>query len=158
MQKFNVKKNTIFNSAKTVFGIIYPLITFPYISRVLMAEKVGKVNSGNSIVRYFSLIASLGVSTYAIRECSKVRDSQDELSNTASQIFSINIISTLISYFALAVTLFVARPLDNYRELSQYIAETQKTYAINEKPRRFIYNEENNTQIFTNERTSIFFL
>ena len=117
MQKSNVKKNTIFNSAKTVFGIIYPLITFPYISRVLMAENVGKVNFGNSIVSYFSLIASLGVSTYAIRECSKVRDSQDELSNTASQIFSINIISTLISYFALAVTLFVARPLDNYREL-----------------------------------------
>lgn len=117
MQKSNVKKNTIFNSAKTVFGIIYPLITFPYISRVLMAENVGKVNFGNSIVSYFSLIASLGVSTYAIRECSKVRDSQDELSNTASQIFSINIISTLISYFALAVTLFIARPLDNYREL-----------------------------------------
>ena len=50
------------------------------------------------------------------------------------------------------------KQLDNYRELSQYIAETKKTYAINEKPRRFIYNEENNTQIFTNERTSIFFL
>lgn len=50
------------------------------------------------------------------------------------------------------------KELDNYRELSQYIAETKKTYAINEKTRRFIYNEENNTQIFTNERTSIFFL
>lgn len=117
MQKSSVKKNTIFNIIKTVFGIIYPLITFPYISRVLMAENVGKVNFGNSIVSYFSLIASLGVSTYAIRECSKVRDNQDELNKTASQIFSINIISTLISYLALAITLIVARPLDNYREL-----------------------------------------
>ena len=117
MQKSNVKKNTIFNTVKTVFGIIYPLITFPYISRVLMAENVGKVNFGNSIVSYFSLIASLGVSTYAIRECSKVRDNQEELNRTASQIFSINIISTLISYFALVITLIVARPLENYREL-----------------------------------------
>ena len=117
MQKSSVKKNTIFNTIKTVFGIIFPLITFPYISRVLMAENVGKVNFGNSIVSYFSLIASLGVSTYAIRECSKVRDNQDELNKTASQIFSINIVSTLISYLALAVTLIVARPLDNYREL-----------------------------------------
>ena len=117
MQKSNVKKNTIFNAVKTVFGIIYPLITFPYISRVLMAENVGKVNFGNSIVSYFSLIASLGVSTYAIRECSKVRDNQEELNRTTSQIFSINIISTVISYFALVITLIVARPLENYREL-----------------------------------------
>lgn len=117
MQKSSVKKNTIFNTVKTVFGIIYPLITFPYISRVLMAENVGKVNFGNSIVSYFSLIASLGVTTYAIRECSKVRDNEDEINKTASQILSINIISTLISYLALAVTLVVARPLDNYREL-----------------------------------------
>lgn len=113
----SVQKNTVFNTIKTVFGIIYPLITFPYISRVLMAENVGKVNFGNSIVSYFSLIASLGVSTYAIRECSKVRDNQEELNRTASQIFSINIISTLISYFALVITLIVARPLENYREL-----------------------------------------
>ena len=117
MQKSNVKKNTVFNTVKTVFGIIYPLITFPYISRVLLAENVGKVNFGNSIVSYFSLIASLGVSTYAIRECSKVRDNQEELNRTASQIFSINIISTLISYFALVITLIVAQPLENYREL-----------------------------------------
>ena len=113
----SVQKNAVFNTIKTVFGIVYPLITFPYISRVLMAENVGKVNFGNSIVSYFSLIASLGVSTYAIRECSKVRDNQEELNKTASQIFSINIISTLISYFALVITLIVARPLENYREL-----------------------------------------
>lgn len=117
MQKSSVKQNTIFNTVKTIFGIIYPLITFPYVSRVLMAENVGKVNFGNSIVSYFSLIASLGVSTYAIRECSKVRDNQDELNKIASQIFSINIISTFISYLALAITLIAARPLDNYREL-----------------------------------------
>ena len=117
MQRSSVKKNTIFSIIKTASGIIYPLITFPYISRVLMAENVGKVNFGNSIVSYFSLIASLGVSTYAIRECSKARDNQEELDRTASQIFSINIVSTLISYLALVITLIVARPLDNYREL-----------------------------------------
>lgn len=97
--------------------MVFPLITFPYISRTLLTKNVGKINFGNSVISYFSLVASLGISTYAIRECSKVRDNHEELSNTASQIFSINIISTLISYFALVVTLVVARPLDNYREL-----------------------------------------
>ena len=113
----NVNKNAAYNTIKTVFGIIYPLITFPYISRVLMPENVGKINFGSSVVSYFMLIASLGVTTYAIRECSKVRDNKDELERTASQIISINLLSTFIAYLALVVTLFVARPLDNYREL-----------------------------------------
>ena len=113
----SVNKNAAYNTIKTVFGIIYPLITFPYISRVLMPENVGKINFGSSVVSYFMLIASLGVTTYAIRECSKVRDNRDKLQSTASQILSINILSTLIAYLALAVTLVVARPLDSYKEL-----------------------------------------
>lgn len=50
------------------------------------------------------------------------------------------------------------KEIDKYRELSQYVAETKNTYTINEKTRHFIYSEQNNTQVFTNERTSIFFL
>ena len=117
MQKSSITENTLFNTIKTLFGIIYPLIAFPYISRVLMAENVGKVNFASSIVSYFSLIASLGISTYAIRECSKVKDNQEELNKTTSQIYSINIISTLFSYLVFAITLFTASPLYNYREL-----------------------------------------
>lgn len=117
MANGNVNKNTIFNTLKAVFGVIYPLITFPYISRVLLTDNVGKLNYGNSIVSYASMIASLGVTTYAVRECSKVRNIKDELSKTASQIFSINILSTLFAYFVLAVVLVVAKPLENYRIL-----------------------------------------
>lgn len=115
--KPSVGKNTVYNTIKTVFGIIFPLITFPYITRVLGVDNVGKINYGNSIVNYFSLIAGLGISTYAIRECSKVRDSKAKLSDTASQILSINIISTIIAYAALFITLFSARRLDSYRSL-----------------------------------------
>lgn len=117
MRKSNVKTNTLYNTIKTLFGILYPLITFPYISRVLMAENVGKINFANSVVSYFSLIASLGVATYAIRECAKVRGDQEKLNQTASQILSINLVSTLAAYLALGVTLIVARPLDHYRIL-----------------------------------------
>lgn len=117
MNRTNFKTNTIFNTIKTLFGIVYPLITFPYISRVLMAENVGKINFANSVVSYFSLIASLGVTTYAIRECAKVRGDQQKLEQTASQILSINLMSTLVAYLALAVTLIAARPLNSYRTL-----------------------------------------
>lgn len=113
----NVNKNTLFNTIKSIFGVIYPLITFPYISRVLMAENVGKINFGNSVVSYFSLIASLGVTTYAVRECSKYRENRDKLGEVSSQIISINVVSTIIAYAALIVMLLFARSLDNYRIL-----------------------------------------
>ena len=116
-QTSNVKKNTLFNTIKSIFGIIYPLITFPYISRVLLTENVGKINFGNSVVSYFSLIASLGVTTYAVRECSKYKEDRVKLGEASSQILSINIWSTIVAYLALGITLIVARPLDNYRTL-----------------------------------------
>lgn len=117
MEQKSIKKNTIYNAIKTFSSIIFPLVTFPYISRVLTPENVGKVNFGLSIVSYFSLIASLGITTYAIRACSAVKNDSYKLSNTASQIFSINIITMIIAYMALGGILISIRKLDDYRTL-----------------------------------------
>lgn len=117
MNNKSIKKNTVFNLIKTVSSIIFPLISFPYITRVLHAENVGKYNFSASVVSYFSLIASLGISTYAIRECSAVRDDKNKLSQVASQIFTINLASSLISYVFLFIALIFYRKLDNYRTI-----------------------------------------
>ena len=92
MNKEQIGKNTIYSVIKQISTIIFPLITFPYISRVLLVDNVGKINFGESVISYVSLIASLGISTYAVRECSKVKESKKELSDIASQILSINLI------------------------------------------------------------------
>lgn len=112
-----IGKNTFYNIIKSCSTVIFPLITFPYISRVLLTNNVGKVNFGNSIVSYFSLVASLGITTYAVRECSKVKHDKNKLGVVASEILSINICTTVLAYLALAVTLFVAKTLDSYRKL-----------------------------------------
>ena len=117
MEEKSIKKNTIYNAIKTLSSILFPLITIPYINRVLLPENVGKINFGLSIVSYFELIATLGISTYAIRECSRVRDSIEDLSFTASQIFSINVLSTIVSYFLLAITLVFYRKIEGYKLL-----------------------------------------
>ena len=117
MKEKNIKVNAVLNMIKTISSIIFPLITFPYVSRVLMPENIGKVNFGSSFVSYFSLIASLGITTYAIRECSAKRDDKNELSKTASQIFSINVITTIIAYALMAITLLLFRNFDSYRTL-----------------------------------------
>lgn len=117
MKNQSIKSNAIYNTVKTVSAIIFPLISFPYISHVLLADNLGKINFGLSIISYFSLIATLGINTYAIRECSLVRDNQSQLETTASQIFSINVVTTFIAYCLLLISLLVFRSLDNYRTL-----------------------------------------
>lgn len=113
----SIKNNTILNAIKTLASIIFPIITFPYVNRVLLPDNVGKVNFAVSFVSYFALIASLGISTYAVRICSTNKESKEELSNTASQLYSINWIMTVIAYLALIITMIFFRKLDSYRIL-----------------------------------------
>lgn len=117
MKQQNIKVNAILNATKASLNIIFPLITFPYVSRVLMPENIGKVNFGYSFVSYFMLIASLGIATYAIRECSAVREDKHKLSITASQIFSINVSTTIVAYALMVITLLFFRNFDSYRTL-----------------------------------------
>lgn len=113
----SIKNNTIYNAIKTFSTIIFPLITFPYISRVLLVENIGKINFGLSFVSYFSLIASLGVGVYAIRECSKVRDDRIKLSELSSQIYSLNLSTMIFSYTLLFLFLVFYDKVKNYRTL-----------------------------------------
>lgn len=113
----SVKKNTILNCIKTFSTIAFPLITFPYVSRVLGAENVGKVNFAQSFVSYFALIAGLGLSTYAVRECSKVRDNRISLDALTSQLFSINIIATVVAYIFMVIILISGDKFYSYKTL-----------------------------------------
>lgn len=117
MKSKSIKTNIIYNIIKTCSSVVFPLITFPYISRVLSPENIGKYDFSNSIVSYFSLIASLGISTYAIRECSAARDNQVKLNQVSSQIYSINIFTTIFSYLLLGLTLIFFDKLKDYRLL-----------------------------------------
>lgn len=117
MNKEQIGKNTIYSVIKQISTIIFPLITFPYISRVLLVDNVGKINFGESVISYVSLIASLGISTYAVRECSKVKESKKELSDIASQILSINLITTIIAYIVLGILLLFVDKFEDYRLL-----------------------------------------
>ena len=115
----NLIKNYIYNTLFTILNLLYPVITLPYISRILDAEGIGKVNFTNSIVNYFLMIASLGIPLYGVREIAKVRKNKSKLSQTFSEIFIINTISTIfciilyylmifnIGYFNENLTLYI---------------------------------------------------
>lgn len=114
MKKKSLGINAFLNSLRSILNILFPIITFPYVSRVLQVKGIGIYNFSNSIVSYFSLIAALGISTYAVREGAKIRDNIHEISQFASEIFTINIFSTLISYILLFLFLFAFSKLHNY--------------------------------------------
>mgnify|MGYP001014514563 FL=1 len=71
--------NALLNAIRSGLSVVFPLITYPYAFRVLHAESIGKVNYALSIIGYFSLIAALGISTYAVREGAKLRKNKEKL-------------------------------------------------------------------------------
>ena len=112
----SISINLIANSIKTLMGIIFPLITFPYASRVLGAAGIGKVNYASSIISYFSMFAALGISTYAVRDGARIRDDKEKFSKFAKEMLNINLCTTVISYLALLI--FLSLPiLGNYKKL-----------------------------------------
>lgn len=114
MKKKSLGVNALLNGLRSVLNLIFPLITFPYISRVLSVSSVGKYNFSSTYVGYFTLIAGLGISTYAVREGAKYRNNYKKISDFASQIFTINIYSTVISYVLLFLSLILFRNLAIY--------------------------------------------
>lgn len=114
MKPKSLKINAFLNTLRSVLSMIFPLITFPYVSRILGAEGLGAYNFSNSVISYFLLLAALGVSTYAVREGAKYRDDKEKMSQFASQIFSINLLSTLFSYLVLFITILAYSKLHNY--------------------------------------------
>lgn len=112
-KKASLKKNFVLNALLTMSGFIFPLITFPYVSRVLLAGGYGKVEFGTSVIATFSIFAQLGIPTYGIRACAKVRDNREELTRTAHELLLINLITTVLTYVALVVAIMV---VPKYRE------------------------------------------
>lgn len=90
--------NFLMNVILTMSSLIFPLITFPYTSRVLMADGNGKVQLATSVISYFLLIAQLGIPTYGIRVCAAVRDDKTKLSRTVHELMTIQMVTMFLSY------------------------------------------------------------
>ncbi len=106
-QKKSLKVNMVLNAARGVLSVLFPLITFPYVSRILGVENIGRYNYANSIISYFLLLSGLGIGSYAIRDGAAFRESKSELNRYANEMFTINMLSTVISYVLLIAVMLV---------------------------------------------------
>lgn len=115
--KPTIKENYILGLIRSGSGLVFPLIVFAYASRILSSEGIGKVDFARSIVAYFTYFATLGVSTYGIREAAKVRDDKNKLSQVVKEIFIINLFSTLSAYLIFGGAIAMVPKFAEYRKL-----------------------------------------
>lgn len=113
-KKRSLSVNAFLNGLRNCLNLIFPLITFPYVSRTLTISGVGIYNFSGTYVNYFLLIAGLGISTYAVREGAKYRDNKVKFTLFANQVFSINVYSTIVSYILLFISIILFSNLHNY--------------------------------------------
>ncbi|SDP06459.1 flippase [Selenomonas ruminantium] len=99
----SLKVNALLNAVTQLCKILFPVITFSYSAHILGASNIGILNFSASIVGYFSMLAMLGIGTYAVREGASCRNDADSLSRFASEVFSINVLSMVISYILMII-------------------------------------------------------
>lgn len=107
----------ILQAVKTVFSLLFPIITFKYISAVLGVTNVGQIGFSNSIVSYFSLFAGLGIASYGIREGSRIRDDIAAITKLVTDLFTMNVLSMSISYIALIISLIFIPAFQGYETI-----------------------------------------
>jgi O-antigen/teichoic acid export membrane protein len=113
----SVKKNIFYNVSLSILNMLFPIVSVPYISRVLGVENIGIFNFATSYVSYFIIFAALGVGYYGVREIAKYKNDPEKTSEIFSGIFKINIITTIIVTIVFVATIFYIPELRQNRTI-----------------------------------------
>lgn len=79
-----------------VLNMAFPFFTGIYVSRMLSPDNIGIVTSAQNLAQYFVILSFLGIPTYGLREISKTRNNLEERSRIYSELYIINLISTIV--------------------------------------------------------------
>ena len=98
-KKPRVLLNYIYNLSYQLLAVVLPLITTPYISRVLKADAIGAYSYANSIATYFSLFGVLGLNMYGQLQISQSRNSKTELNDKFWEIWLSKYVTSMAVIF-----------------------------------------------------------
>ena len=113
----SLKKNFFYSALLTLANYVFPLITYPYVSRVLGVSNIGICNFVDNIVNWFIVFSTMGISVIGVREIAAVRSGEKERSRVFSGLLALNGLTTLAAAAVLAVAIFVVPKLFPYRLL-----------------------------------------
>ena len=97
----SLKKNIIYSSLLTTANYLFPLLTYPYVSRVLGVANIGLCNFVDSLVNYFLILSMLGINIVGIREIAKNKNNRQQLELTFSRLFTLNTMTTTFAVIVL---------------------------------------------------------
>jgi O-antigen/teichoic acid export membrane protein len=107
-------KNYLYNIFYQVFILIVPLVTTPYLARIIGPRGVGINSYTGSIVQYFILFGSIGINLYGNRQIAFVRDDSQKLSDTFWEIFFLRIMTITVSFFAFMIFMLIVNRFKPY--------------------------------------------
>lgn len=113
----SIKNNFYYSSILTAAGYFFPLITFPYVSRVLGVTNIGICNFVDSIINYFVLFSMMGIQTLGIREIANVKNDKEKLSEAFSCIVSLNLLFCIFFGTILLILIHLVPELYEHRNL-----------------------------------------
>jgi O-antigen/teichoic acid export membrane protein len=113
----SLMKNLFYSSILTVGNLLFPLIVFVYVSRIVGPENLGKVSFTSTISNYFILFGSFGLGTYGVREIARSRQDRKEQKKIFNELFVINCITVGVSTLAYIITAVLLKRKHDYSVL-----------------------------------------
>lgn len=111
------RTNVVVNIIRTLVLTILSFITFPWVCRYLGANNLGVYTWANTFVMYFLILAKIGIPNLAIRECVKVRNNKELLSNKVQTFFLIQLVMTAISFALMTTLVFSVKQFRDTNEI-----------------------------------------
>ncbi len=109
----SLKPKFLYQLSTSFLYAIAPLLVFPYISRVLGPENIGKINFVDFTAQFLLLFASFGIPLYGVREAAKLRNNKAGLNKLITELFCIHIVATIISLGVFAFLIFINKNIYN---------------------------------------------
>jgi O-antigen/teichoic acid export membrane protein len=111
IKQSRLSENVLLNGIRVLLNVVFPLVIFKHISRILGPDKLGQVEYVNSIVSYFIFFSLLGMPIYGLREIARYKNDVNERSKIIFELSIIPLILTCISYIVYFFLINLAEPL-----------------------------------------------
>lgn len=112
-----LRKNFVYSSILTVSTYLFPLLVYPYVSRVLGLTNIGIVNFVDNLINYFVAVSMMGITTVGVREIAGARSDRSQLSKTFISLLSLTGITTFAAMLMLLAAMYTVPTLAPYRDL-----------------------------------------
>ena len=112
-----IRTNFIYSVVLVLSNYLFPLLVYPYVSRVLGVANIGLCNFIDGIINYFILFSMMGINVVGIREVAKEKGDRTKLSNCFQDISRLNLLATSIVLIILIALMFTVPRLEAHRDL-----------------------------------------